>query len=231
MAGNPFFSGRIPKELNEQVVKHCEETGTSKTEVLIAALSSYLNIPIPERCTNSQAEVTKEQFLSLEHRVKSLENLLHKNIVITEDNNDNESIEKVSSNDNVTENIDNPVSQTEEKLDDNVLDNADNKDYTTMTVYKNIDSKRLSELTDLKASEKVNLRNQAFKKAEKEGYEINKEVRFNPAIEASLRRGIIINGSEYKLLCEGTDEKEKPIWSLKPYDNISYQPDILSNTN
>lgn len=251
MAGNPFFSGRIPKELNERVVKHCEETGKTKTQVLVEALSGYLNIPIPESNPNLRSEVTKEQFASLESRVTSLEALLTKDIVITQDINDN-SPEKTNafSSDNMCETNDNTITISQEaKIDnksentdnviagsakvncDNINENADNDKNTTLSIYQNIDTKRLSELTDLKRDEKANLRRQAFKKAEKEGYEITKEVKFNPPIEANLRRGIMIGETEYKLLCEGTDEKEKPIWSLIPYDNISYQPDILNITN
>ena len=215
MAGNPFFSGRIPRELNDSVIKHCEETGKSKTQVLVEALSNYLNIPIPEISTNLRVEVTKEQFVSLENRVASLEALLAKVSVITTNNNDN-----------TLDNVDNTIAESTQKDGDNTNENNDNKNSETPPTYENIDSEELSKLAGLKTPEKVNLKAQAFRKAQKEGYVIGKEVKFSPAIETQLRRGIIINGNEYKLLCKGTDEKEKPIWSLKPYDNISYQPDI-----
>lgn len=251
MAGNPFFSGRIPKELNDSIVKHCKETGKSKTQVLVEALSNYLNIPVPESNTNLRIEVTKEQFISLESRVASLEALLTKNNVITKDISDNDNEEtKIINSDNKHENDDNTITNNQKALYDNKNENTDNNateslkangdnknEYTDnnknkkLPIYQNIDTKRLSELTDLRASEKVNLRNQVFRKAEKEGYQIGREVKFNPAIEANLRRGIIVNGSEYKLLCQGTDEKEKPVWCLKPDDNKSYQPDILTTNN
>ncbi|MHC5831690.1 MAG: hypothetical protein ACYT04_90905, partial [Nostoc sp.] len=79
MASNHFFSGRIPNELYEQAEKHCKETGDSKTEVLIKALSTYLNFPIAIPGKNLIApasEVTKEMFERLEERLKILEDYL-----------------------------------------------------------------------------------------------------------------------------------------------------------
>ncbi|MEO0933223.1 MAG: hypothetical protein AAFY21_05505 [Cyanobacteria bacterium J06641_2] len=72
MAGNPFFSGRIPKELNESVVKHCEETGKTKTDILIAALSAYLNVPTPQTNTKISSSVEKE-LTDLRERMQQLE--------------------------------------------------------------------------------------------------------------------------------------------------------------
>ena len=79
MASNPFFSGRIPPDLYQHVEKHCKEVGESKTEILIKALSTYLNLPIPstgENSTISAPEVNKEMFEALEKRIEFLEKLL-----------------------------------------------------------------------------------------------------------------------------------------------------------
>ena len=232
MAGNPFFSGRIPKELNENIVKHCKETGKSKTQVLVEALSNYLNIPIPESSINLRVEVTKEQFISLESRVASLEALLAKDIVITTDINDNDNKEtEIFDSDNINDNIDNSINKTEKTSYDNSSENNDNALNISLLNYENIGTKELLQLADLKTAEGYNLRNQVFKKAQKEGYEITRNLRFNPPIEGSLRRGIFVGQNEYKLLCKGTDDNEKPIWNLEPDDNASYQPDILSDTH
>lgn len=232
MAGNPFFSGRIPKELNDSVVKHCEETGKSKTQVLVEALSNYLNIPVPESTTNYRVEVTKEEFNSLENRVALLESLLHKNSVITDDIDDN-NIRKteLKNDDNIHDNTDNTLSESKETQCDNQTENNDNSKDISLPTYENINTKKLLDLASLKTAEGYNLRNQVFKRAQKEGYEITKNLKFNPPIEGSLRKGIFVGQNEYKLSCEGTDDKEKPIWTLEPDDNASYQPDILQNTN
>jgi len=42
----PFFSGRIPQDLYDAVEKHREESGETKTEVLIRGLSEYTGVKI-----------------------------------------------------------------------------------------------------------------------------------------------------------------------------------------
>ena len=153
MAGNPFFSGRIPKELNDSIVKHCKETGKSKTQVLVEALSNYLNIPVPESNTNLRIEVTKEQFISLESRVASLEALLTKNNVITKDISDNDNEEtKIINSDNKHENDDNTITNNQKALYDNKNENTDNN--ATESLKANGDNK--NEYTDNNKNKKPN---------------------------------------------------------------------------
>jgi hypothetical protein len=94
MASNPFFSGRIPQELHEKADEYCKQTGKRKTELLIEALSTYLNFPIATPATNfslQPVEVTRQMFTALEERVKNLEDLMKASqiSVITCDNSDN----------------------------------------------------------------------------------------------------------------------------------------------
>ena len=42
----PFFSGRIPQDLYDAVEKYREESGETKTEVLIRGLSEYIGVKI-----------------------------------------------------------------------------------------------------------------------------------------------------------------------------------------
>jgi hypothetical protein len=155
MASNRFFSGRIPNELYEQAEKHCEETGNSKTEILIKALSSYLNFPIEIPGKNIviyNPEVTKEMFDTLEERIKVLENTLKAlpTIVINSNNDDNKSkdteeIGETNNDNNVeiynnkTDNLevksinqdvitrDNKNDNQEENISDNISESIDNK--------------------------------------------------------------------------------------------------------
>lgn len=48
MASNPFFSGRIPPELLVRIEQRIQETGESKTDILVAALSAYLGAETPK---------------------------------------------------------------------------------------------------------------------------------------------------------------------------------------
>lgn len=156
MVSNKFFSGRIPNELYEQAEKHCEETGDSKTEVLIKALSTYLNFPIAIPGKNLIApapEVTKEMFETLEEKIRILEDAL-KTLsvnVINNNNDDNKSkdTEEIGKNNNdnntetsnnETDNLDvesksqnviiydNKIDNEERNESDNTLESFNNKD-------------------------------------------------------------------------------------------------------
>ena len=65
MSGNPFFSGRIPPNLFERAEQHCDKSGISKTELLIAALRAYLDYPEPPK----PVEVAPERVTKLEEQM------------------------------------------------------------------------------------------------------------------------------------------------------------------
>lgn len=71
MAGNPFFSGRIPQELHERIQEHCAETGETKTQILINALAAYLNHPVKENPSSSG--IFQQEFAALQEQVATLE--------------------------------------------------------------------------------------------------------------------------------------------------------------
>jgi hypothetical protein len=50
---NPFFSGRIPQSLYDRVEQYISESGKNKTELLINALSNYLDFPVETKQTNN----------------------------------------------------------------------------------------------------------------------------------------------------------------------------------
>lgn len=74
MAPNPFFSGRIPQSLFKAVEEYRQENNLSKTDVLIKALSVYVDLPLEAR--SIQTEVDDSRLKSLESRVSHLEKLL-----------------------------------------------------------------------------------------------------------------------------------------------------------
>jgi preprotein translocase subunit SecD len=81
---SPFFSGRIPQELSDRISQHCAETGESKTQVLINALSKYLDFPIKPPASTG---ISVEMFTKLEQRVAELEKKLEITTVSNIDNN------------------------------------------------------------------------------------------------------------------------------------------------
>ncbi len=88
---NPFFSGRIPQDLYDQIEQRKAQTGESKTDILINALAAYLNYPLVPRSTPT-SEVSKEMFAALEERVAMVEKFIEAsvNIVIKPDNQRND---------------------------------------------------------------------------------------------------------------------------------------------
>lgn len=72
MAASPFFSGRIPQKLFDAIEDHRQQTGESKTDVLIKALSNYVGAPIDT--SHQVKEGFDERVVDLEVRVRKLEN-------------------------------------------------------------------------------------------------------------------------------------------------------------
>ncbi len=87
MAGNPFFSGRIPQDLHDRIQQHCETTGESKTQVLINALAAYLNHPLKLENPSSTG-ISHQEFAALQEQVAALEKSIQTSnlSVITHDN-------------------------------------------------------------------------------------------------------------------------------------------------
>ena len=66
---NPFFSGRIPPELNDRVNQYLAETGMGKTELLVEALAKFIGAPIkysPQPSLANQLEDHEQRLLALE---------------------------------------------------------------------------------------------------------------------------------------------------------------------
>ena len=255
MAGNPFFSGRIPKELHDSVIKHCEETGKTKTDVLITALSNYLNIPVTETNDKTDDQINKE-LADLRERMQRLEDTIYKTSVITSDNNNDKGIvvTVVPQSNNVVIIDENTIDSTPKNEDrikpkvenkeekenninklnkvkryDNKKDNIDN---TKELDFKNLETKNIVEIANISYTQIGRIKNKIFAEAKSQGYSIQADIKFSPAIEAiQKRKEIIIEDIKYKLFCVGIDDKSKPIWMLKQDDNTSYQPDILKIDN
>ncbi len=141
---NIFFSGRIPPDLYNKVEQHCNEFGESKTKVLIDALATYLNFPIPVAKEHPNNQVSKELFLALEERVKTLERLISatkedKSLVISSDNNDNQ----VNAELEVVPNVE--IKKSDNKID-NAKVNNDNKQLEINEVI-NFDNKKNNLIT------------------------------------------------------------------------------------
>ena len=85
---NPFFSGRIPQNLHDRIEEYISESGKSKTELLINALSNYLDFPVEVKQTNSSNDELWIVVKELQERIEKLEQGSITKDVITSDNKD-----------------------------------------------------------------------------------------------------------------------------------------------
>jgi hypothetical protein len=232
-----------PKVESQYVTLEMFEAYTNKiSERLLAIenLKENKNIVITSDNNHDNAEEAE----NIDNQTQKLPS---DNIVIENDNNGFNNSEKDNSLSDKTAEAQNLVIENLEIFTDNNIDNKEvfiedkqalvaNNIYAAvifdvnsnkLPIYKSITSQELRKTANITQEENTNLKRQAFTKAQKKGYEITENIRFNPPIETNLKRGITINGHEYKLYCQGTDENKKPIWALEPNDNNSYQLDII----
>lgn len=140
---SPFFSGRIPEDLNERIQQHCAETGESKTQVLHNALSKYLDFPIKPLITTT---ISTERFNQLEQRVAELEKRLEITNVSSIDNSIVE-VDEIEDN-NIVEQADNNLIQEDEISDNSVEivkqpDNNDNVENQTQLSISGIEEQQV----------------------------------------------------------------------------------------
>lgn len=73
MSARPFFSGRIPQSLYDALEKYRQQTNESKTDILIKALSSYINHSLepPDLLQSRAVEISRIE--TLEKKLEALE--------------------------------------------------------------------------------------------------------------------------------------------------------------
>lgn len=78
MAASPFFSGRIPQKLFDAVEDYRQRTGESKTDILVKALSAYINVPLEvhSQVVGEGNAKEAERLKTLETRIEIIEQLI-----------------------------------------------------------------------------------------------------------------------------------------------------------
>lgn len=74
MVANPFFSGRIPQSLYDAIENYRQQSGESKTHILVKALASYINYPLekPEPANSSRLEALENRVFQLERWIATI---------------------------------------------------------------------------------------------------------------------------------------------------------------
>lgn len=149
---NPFFSGRIPPELEAHVEEYRKQTGESKTDVLIKALSTYTDFQ-DKQVEIENTEITNpilERLEKIEERLTELDNLkeqltqLRKSLKAkskpqkTAEKNDNDGLPLFTAQ---------SAESDENCPTDNKLDNTDNSDKAGIIVCPEAKMIRITGLT------------------------------------------------------------------------------------
>lgn len=117
MAAKPFVAARIPEDLNTKLEEYSKATGEGKTQVLINALSSYLNF------SPQSKEASKDRLSILEERVADLER------IIKEPPKQFSLLESIPVHE---EEVAEPKPQVETDNDsDNIVDNKDDEEFSS----------------------------------------------------------------------------------------------------
>lgn len=209
MASNSFFSGRIPPKLHQSVREYCKESDKSQTDVLIEALSNYLNLPVQDK-DNKSGEVTKEMYNSLVERIEILEEKLNDNNVIDIDNTDKQNI----CHHNIEVEIDNI--------------NYNNDQEIEKAKEIRLTNKEVAEKIGISISQVSNIKKQIIEEAKNKKYKIEKCSRFPEPIEVIQKRKK--SATNNQLICLGLDEKLKPIWVVKEHGNDILPLNIIESS-
>lgn len=233
MAISPFFSGRIPQELYDKAEEFCKETGKKKTELLVEALSKYLDFPLATQTisfTPQIPEVTKEMFECLQEQVNRLEELITQiqEPVIKLDNNDNKvEVVNVDNNFKVGDNNNDKDNIKEDKSSTPIVNNEE----IQPTEINNNNLPKFEFINTVQMVEKINLTKRQIDRAleravrnieNKEELVQTREYLEKP-IEVIHKDGILVNNNCYRLFYLGKNFKGQSAWDLIPDDNNVYQ--------
>lgn len=245
---NPFFSARIPYELYNRALKHSESTGESKTEILVKALSNYLDFPIENKNKSVSKFISYEMFEELYQEMKNsklemqnlkleIENIKandNKND-ITPDNKleekDKLKVEEVKADDNKPDiTPDNKLEEKNSNQSEEALITKENNELKENNLFGQIvfHSSTTSEVAkhiNLTRRQIERLMEKAIEKAKSLNFNIESGKLLKERIEVTHKEGIRINDKPYKLFYLGTSSKDKPIWDLIPDNNLNNKND------
>lgn len=211
---NPFLSGRVPLELLKQVEQYLAQSGESKTELIIKAVSAYIGIKLPDpkgdgdkRLENLEQEVAElkgaikslyEKFAAFNPKLEEptrVEDLEVKN-------------EQTNSSENTANNINN---KSEIDSNNNPQNNVDDKENKTFT---NIDTAEVVRLTKLNKTQITNFRSNLQTKLKKHNRTLPLKQILDTPEKISTEVKIYIGKILYDIFYVGQSEDGKNLWNL-----------------
>jgi len=151
---NPFLSGRIPAELNQQIDEFLARTGETKTEMLARAVAAYIGAEAPplkatgdRRIENLELEIAElkgavkslyEKFAGFTSKIENPKVDIEPITIIDNTSNNNDNIREIDKIDHTFSDIDttfdntnNSVAIEKTNTADNNFDNSDNEPQVT----------------------------------------------------------------------------------------------------
>jgi hypothetical protein len=240
-AANPFFSSRIPLDLQERIEQHIAKTGESKAQVFINALNSYLNHPVnqssPALVSNAINSLIEERFNALEDRIAAVElsfNGLpshepkHTNIeninVLGSDDIDNATPDVLPNSELVQQEnnslFDNPVVLEEVISQNDQLEqqeeNTEQAVQEPPAKFENLTSAEMAKQTGLKQAQLDGYKRKVTIKYQKMGQPLAAKKLLVSPEKIETIEPIIINGYPYDLFYLGQNDKGNNLWTALP---------------
>lgn len=164
---SPFFSGRIPQELYDRIEQHINDSGESKTQILINALSQYLGFEISKpKSSNVNTDLFFSELESLKERVSLLERSQSQQAIepvkIVETPH-----RQMSLLDHASDNNDNSSDNTEE-----LTQTIDNTDNTIVIAEKILTTKEVVDLTGIGRKKLESVKAKNLFPIQSQGYEV-----------------------------------------------------------
>lgn len=214
---NPYLSGRIPPELMEKVEQRVRETGESKTDIIVNAVSAYLGFPTELRKT--QNSDVWDAIAEIRERLSNLENLtiqteeIFKPLLSDSLQGDNNGLEINNTKESKTEEIvitdvvevdsrQANHSNSSQTLSDNTKNRPDNK-------TEELPSEIIGPFNELNAAKYFGIDRNNLK------YHRTKLEKAGKPLDTPKR--VLHEGKSYDLICKGkTEGKSSIMWIAKP---------------
>jgi hypothetical protein len=219
---NPFFSGRIPQSLYDRVEQYISESGKNKTELLISALSNYLDFPVEIKQTNSSNDELWIVVKKLQERMEKLEQGSISKDVIMSDNIDNTKIDTdpkqlslLENNKEIVEENIKSLIEVEQKPEIQVVET--NK--AGKKIYREIVATEVIKISNINRKNINIFLGEAIEILKKEGKDIIPNGLIKEPIKINYKENIVIEEYPYEIFYAGENSKGKPVWNLIPDDN------------
>mgnify|MGYP003493659626 CR=1 FL=1 len=234
---NPFLSGRISTELNQQIDEFLARTGESRTEMMVKAVSAYIGVEVPhsKETGDRRLENLEQEVAELKGAVKSLyekfatftlktENTKVESELITAcDNNDNsDNIKDIHKIDHASSDNNNTVNNN-----DNVPEVAYPTEVTPIIddekSFISIDTTEAARLTKLDPKKFTDLRGAFNRKLKKENQTLPEKKILDIPIKMTPSLEIKIAKIPYDIFYVGQSKEGRNLWSLIPKTTLGEQ--------